>query len=133
MSIYKLSKEEQKTLDINLCKFFDIEYVPKEYEDIFFNYDHNGWGGATVGTTGYRYTEEQRKNISKSLKGKSKGFTGKHSIETKQKIASKQRGKKASTETKRKMSETRKGRKHSEETKQKMREMALIREALKRG
>jgi len=132
MSIYKLTKEEQRIVDINLCKHFNIEYTPKEYEDVFFTYDHNGWGGATMGTTGYKYTEEQKKNIKESLKGKCKGFTGKHSIETKQKISLKQREKKASEETKRKMSETRKGRKHSEETKEKLRERALIREALKR-
>ena len=132
MSIYKLSKEEQRIVDINLCKHFNIDYIPKEYEDVYFEYYHNGWGGATMGTTGYTYTKQQRKNISDSLQGKSKGFTGKHSIETKKKISVKQTGKKASEETKLKMSKIRKGKKHSEETKQKMKELALIREELKR-
>ena len=132
MSIYKLTKEEQRIVDINLCKHFNIEYTPKEYEDVCFEYNHNGWGGATMGTTGYKYTEQQRKNISNSLKGKCKGFSGKHTLETKKKISLKQTGKKASEETKLKMSKTRKGKGHSEETKQKMRELALIREALKR-
>jgi len=84
---------------------------------------------------GKKFSEEHKKNISKSHKGLLSGekhplFGKHHSEETKQKIRMNNHlGKKASEETKLKMSESHKGRKawnkglkHSEETKKKIRE-----------
>ena len=128
-----------------------IEEVPKEMLDereiywiAFYNSNdpEHGYNTATGGNRhdGYKPSEETRRKISKSGKGK------KHSTETRRKISEsrkgkklseetrrKQReshkgintwmkGKKRSTETRRKISESMKGKKLSEETRRKMSE-----------
>jgi hypothetical protein len=84
MSIYKLSKEEQKTLDINLCKIFDINYVSREYVDQYFEHSTQriepwnkgkkglqiAWNKGIKGTSGnQKKSEKVKKRISKTLKG----------------------------------------------------------------
>jgi hypothetical protein len=75
------------------------------------------------GVSGRIQSDETRKKISDSNKGKRRGK--KHSEESKRKISEARKGKPRSEETKRKMSESTKGRKgkpHSEETKRKISE-----------
>jgi hypothetical protein len=84
MSIYKLTKEEQRIVDINLCKHFNIEYTLKEYGDIYFeclsqpiepwNKGKKGlqvpWNKGIKGTSGnQKKSEEMKKRISKTLMG----------------------------------------------------------------
>lgn len=133
MGIYKLTNEDFDKLNKALSEALDVEYQYMYVGDQYFEYTNNGRGGATKGTTGYKYTAEQRKNISDSLKGKKIWLGKKHTEETKQKMSRDRKGVKLSEETKEKMKlDGRKGRKHSEETKQKMRNLALKREELKR-
>ena len=132
MSIYKITNEEYDKVNIALSKAFDVEYNYNEVGDQYFEYTRSGRGGATKGTTGYKYTDEQRKNISNSLKGNNCRLGTKHSIETKKLLVEQKKGKKASDETKAKMSAARKGVKRSEDFKQKMRLLALEREKNKR-
>ncbi len=72
------------------------------------------------------HSEETRKKISISMKGKNTWMEGKHlSEETKRNISESHKGKKLgpiSEETKKKISEANKGKKHLEETKRKMSE-----------
>ena len=134
MSIYKLTNEDFDRLNKSLSKALDVEYQYMFVGDQYFEYANIGRGGATKGTTGYKYTDEQKKNISNSLKGKPGSFIGKkHSEKTKKKMSLDRKGTKLSDETKEKMKlDGRRGRKHTEETKQKMRSLALKREELKR-
>jgi len=122
MSIYYITPEQFDKLNKSLCGYLDLNYQYIHTETLEFEKKQNGWGGKTIGTTGYTYTDEQRKNISDSLKGKKSRFGKIHTEETKQKISQKQKGKKATLETKQKMSESRKGRIMSEETRKKISE-----------
>jgi group I intron endonuclease len=76
---------------------------------------------------GKTFSEESRRKISESLKGR------KHSEETKRKMSETKKGKPRSEETKRKISESLKGRKHSEETKRKMSESQKGRKPWNKG
>ena len=104
-----------------------IEEVSKEMLDereiywiAFYNSNdpEHGYNTATGGNRhdGYKPSEETRRKISKSGKGK------KRSTETRRKISESRKGKKLSTETRRKISESMKGKKHSEESRRKMSE-----------
>lgn len=131
MIIYQLTQEEFNKTNKALSEALDVEFLPIEIDTQIFECYDNGWGGKTVGTTGYIYTEEQRKNISLSLTGRKRPgriLSEKH----KENIKNSKIGKKLSHECRQKMSETRKNKKHSEESKQKMRESALKREEMKR-
>jgi len=86
-----------------LSEALGVEFLHINYEATVFEFEKKGRGGKTMGTTGYKYTEEQKKNISDSLKGKQSRL-----------------GKKLSEESKRKISESKKGSKWSEETRAKM-------------
>ena len=132
MNIYTLTQEQFDKTNKALTEFFDIPYTHLEVGEQEIVCKHNGWGGKTKGTTGYKYTEEQRKNISASLKGKKIWLGKNHTEETKKKISESKKGSKWSEETRKKMTQNRKKRKHSEESKQKMRELALKREENKR-
>jgi len=132
MNTYKITQKQFNDTNKLLSDFFNVSYtyIKIEEDEIFFT--NNGWGGKTIGTTGYKYTDEQKKNISDSLKG-NQSFLGKtHTDETKQKISKTQTGKKWSEKTREILTEKRKNQRHSEETKQKMREIALNREEKKR-
>ena len=73
-------------------------------------------------------SEETKKKLSESHKGKISPIKGKHlSEETKHKISEAQKGKTLSDETKRKLSEAAKGKHHSEETKRKISESIKMR------
>jgi hypothetical protein len=82
MVIYKLTKEQQKNIDLQLCNVFDIYYTPKEYNDIIFecNPDYsssrpgekNGMFGLTGEKCphyGKKHSDTRKNNISKGLKG----------------------------------------------------------------
>lgn len=131
MNTFKITQEQFDATNKCLSDLFDVPYNYIKFEDEII-FTHNGWGGKTMGTTGYKYTEEQKKNISNSLKGKKIWLGKKHTEETKQKISKSQSGKKWSEETRKKLTEKRKNQRHSEESKQKMREIALKREERKR-
>jgi hypothetical protein len=136
MTIYSFivtSQEFEKTNRL-LSEALGLPYQHIECETTTFYANKIGRGGATKGTTGYKYTEEQRQNISKSLKGKTSSRLGKkHTEETKNKIAQSKIGVKLSEEIKEKMKlDGRRGRKHTKKTKDKMRELALKREEQKR-
>jgi hypothetical protein len=132
MYSFTITTKEFERMNNCLSLFLDIDCHNIEYKNTTF---YTKSSGATKGTTGYKYTEQQRKNISDSLKGKSSSWLGKkHSEETKNKISEQKKGKKLSEETKQKMKlDGRQGRKHSEETKEKMKQLALIREESKRN
>ena len=126
-----------------------IEEVPKEMLDereiywiAFYNsndpkYGYNILeGGHNV--YGYELSEEARRKISKSKKGKkrseetrrkmSESLKGKkHSEETCKKMSESHKGKKRSEETRRKISESLKGKKRSEETRRKISESQKLR------
>lgn len=133
MNIYIVTQEQFDKTNKALSECFGVPYVYIETGDVEIEYEHNGWGGKTKGTTGYRYTEEQKKAMSVCRKGKSNGLLGKKlSEEHKQKISESKKGSKWSEETREKMIPLRKNQKHSEETKEKMRIIALKREENKR-
>ena len=132
MITYIITSEQFDILNKSLSKVFDLEYRYIDYETTKFECK-NSYGGKTIGTTGYKFTEEQKKNMSISRKGKTNGLLGKKlSEETKRKISESRKGSKWSKETRIKLTESRKKQKHNEETKQKMRKIALEREEKKR-
>jgi hypothetical protein len=133
MNIYILTQEQFNKTNKALSEYFGVEYTYIDVGDQEIEYERNGRGGKTKGTTGFKYTEEQRKSMSVSRKGKPNGLLGKKlSEEHKQRISQSKRGSKWSEETRKKMTESRKNQKHTEETKQKMKEIALEREKNKR-
>ena len=72
---------------------------------------------------GHKLSEETKRRISESHKGKSSGYKGhKHTDEVKRKMSEAHKGHKLSEETKRRISEARKGKSFSEEHKRKMSE-----------
>ena len=93
-----LTEEEAKWLEIELIR---------EHDTTNFKYGYNQTNGGEGGN-GYKWTEEQRKKMSESRKGKN---TGKNNP---------MYGKKHSEESRKKMSEANKGRTFSEETRKKM-------------
>jgi hypothetical protein len=115
MNTYKITQKQFNDTNKSLSDFFNVSYTYIKIEEDEIIPKNNGWGGKTTGTTGYKYTEEQKKNISDSLKG-NKSWLGKTHTE----------------ETRKKLTEKRKNQRHSEESKQKMREIALKREERKR-
>ena len=136
MATFTITTEQFEKINKNLSVLFDIDYHHINYETTTIVSDR-GFGGKTMGTTGYKYTAEQRKNISDSLKGRTTGRLGiPLSDETKRKISESKKGSKWSEEGKEKRIESLKyrtqNRKFSEESLQKMKESALKREAVKR-
>lgn len=134
MNIYTISQESLEKTNKALSESLGVEYSPLTGGDQNFQYIRKGWGGKTKGTTGYKFTNEQKANMSAAQKGKQSWLGKQHTEKTKKKISQSKTGSKLSEETKKKMSITRqnKGFKHTEETKQKMREIGLKREQLKR-
>lgn len=127
MITFTITPEQFDKTNRALSKALGLEYHHIDYEPTIFEVDNIGRGGKTMGTTGYKYTEEQRKNISDSLKGKQSRLGKKLSEESKEKISASKKGSKWSEETRMKMIPIRKAQRHSEETKQKMKESALRR------
>ena len=124
--------EEDASFDLDLLEIF---YIDK------FNSYNNGYNltdGGGNGILGYKFSDEQKSNISKGLKGKYKGenhpFFGKHhSEQTKEKLSKANKGKLTglnnprfgkhlSEETKEKLRNQRIGKHLSEETKNKISE-----------
>ena len=64
MNIYTLSKEDFDKTNKAMCLALDIEYEYIDVDDQEFDVLRIGRGGKTRGTTGYKYTDEQKKNIS---------------------------------------------------------------------
>ena len=84
------------------------------------------------GTVGYKLSDEARKKISITHKGKIPWIAGKkHSNNTKQKMSKTRSGRKFSEEHKNKLSEAHKGKKFSEEHKRKLSESKKLRYLIK--
>ena len=137
MSIYSISQEQFDKLNKSLSEALGMEYHFIVAGNQLFEYTNSSRGGATKGTTGYKYTEEQRKNISNGLKGKPNSWLGKHHSEQgKKNISIAKKGTKWPEEGKEERLKAlqirNKNRVISEETRQKMKEKALMRESLKR-
>lgn len=133
MITYTITTEQFDKTNKSLSDALNMDYQYIDYQTTTFEIESVGRGGKTIGTTGYKFTEEQKKRMSISRKGKPNGLLGrKLSEETKLKISESKKGSKWSEETRIKMAKSRKNQKHSEETKQKMRERALHRESIKR-
>ncbi len=115
-----LTEEEAKWLEIELIREFDSTNQEKGY-----NITLGGESG-----NGYKHTDESKKKISETKKGKNNPNYGKPlPEETKKKISEANKGKTHSDETKKKISEANKGKNnfmygktHSEETKKKISE-----------
>jgi group I intron endonuclease len=118
----------EQTLDLKEIKLLERKYI-QEYNSYCFQENSNGYnmtlGGD--GTFGFEHSQETKRKISKSNKGKTRIFTEDH----KRKMSEARRGKILSKETRKKISEARKGsnnpmygktRVFTEETKRKMSE-----------
>ena len=121
--IYQVLWEVDDCTDNHLNQM-EIFYI-KKY-DPKFNFTEGG-----NGLSGFKHSEESRKKMSKSTKGKNNPMYGKtgensprygktHSAETRKKMSNAQKGKTLSEGHKKKISETNKGKIHSEETKRKL-------------
>lgn len=109
MLIYSISQEQFDYLNRELSLELGIEYHHILCETQNFQVTKGGRGGATKGTTGYKFTEEQRKKMSESAILRGSNRTGKKlSEESKNKISMSHMGKTASIEQKKKMSESHK-------------------------
>ena len=89
------------------------------------NNPEHGYNMATGGDRhdGYELSEEVRKKISESMKGKPGTMNGKkHSEEVRKKMSESHKGRTHSEEVRKKLSESNKGRTHSEEARKKMSE-----------
>ena len=103
-----LTEDEAKWLEIELIREWDTINRDKGYN-------------ITKGGDGSNPTEETRRKMSESHKGKNNYFYGKtHTEETRKKISESHKGKTLSEETKKKISESEKGKVVSEETKKKI-------------
>jgi len=102
----KLTKEEAEKFEIKLIKNYKSNQTKCGY-----NIEN---GGNSTGKT----SDETRRKLSESHKGKKNYWYGKnHSIESRKKMSEANKGKTISEETKNKMSEAQKGRKHSQSKK----------------
>jgi hypothetical protein len=104
-----------------MSKALNMEYNFIKTETQEFEITRIGRGGATKGTTGFKFSEESKQKMSLKRKGKNYRTGTKMSEETKRKISSTKLGKKLSLETREKMKKTR----NSEEYKQKLRDSKL--------
>jgi len=136
MPTFIITTEQFDKTNRCLSESLGMEYRYIDCETMIFE-SKSKFGGKTKGTTGYKYTTEQRQNISDSLKGKPNSWLGKHHTEeTKKNISIAKKGTKWSEVGKEERLKAlhirNKTRVISEETRQKLRESALKREALKR-
>lgn len=107
-----LEKEEACDLEIELIAKYDATNPHKGY---------NNSTGGEAGATGRHISEETRRKISESNKGKPSPKKGTHlSAETRLKISKANKGRHISEETKRKLVESHKGHKLSAETRMKL-------------
>ena len=118
---FELERDTIEDYVFNLGYGIDIDGFYNKEDNEIGHLTNCTWGGE--GVSGIQLSEEHKKNISESLKGKH------HSEETKMKMSESHKGRKFSEEHKKKLSELRKGknnpmygRKHSKEIKKKMSE-----------
>ena len=101
--IYCVLEENVLRENLNIKEQEWIEY----YDSFYDGYNLTAGGGQTI------FSEESKRKMSKSRKGRdvwNKGKTGIYSEETKRKMSESSKGKHHTEETKRKMSKSRKGR-----------------------
>lgn len=112
-----LEKEQAKILEMSL-----IHYYNSTNPKLGYNLTKGG-----EGSLGYSPTEETRKKLSETHKGKvpwNKGKTNIFSEEARKKMSEASRGRKLSEDAKKKISEANKGNKRTEEEKKKISEKA---------
>ena len=63
MNIYILTQEQYDKMNRSISEALGVTYTFMETEPLEIKGKPNGWGGKTKGTTGYKYTEEQRKQV----------------------------------------------------------------------
>lgn len=126
------NKYGESNFIFEIVLYCDLEKLIAEEQRFidFYEAYKNGYNLCPIANTtaGRAVSEERRKKISQSLKGRVSPMKGrKHSEETKQKISLSEKGKKVSKESKKKMSLAKKGtlpamtgKKHSLESRQKM-------------
>ena len=113
--IYQVLWEIDNCTDSHLNQM-EIYYIGKY--DPKFNFTEGG-----DGSSGFKHSEESRKKMSESTKGKNHPMYGKTlSEEHKKKISESLKGKTLSAKTRKKMSEAQKGKTFSEETRKKISE-----------
>ena len=109
MIIYSLTQEQFDRLNKELSLELGMNYHPIVYENQNFEVTRIGRGGSTKGTTGYKFTDEQKKKMSESAKLRGSNRTGKKlSQESKNKIALAHKGKNISEEHRKNMSNSHK-------------------------
>lgn len=127
--------------DTESFAFVKEKELIKEFKT-YMNGEKDHWGANFTiggeGTSGYVFTNEQRKRISELCKGEKNGMFGKHhSEETRKKIGDSERGWKHTEDAKRKLAESAKklhtGLKRSEETKRKISEARKSKDPWNKG
>lgn len=87
MITYTITTEQFDKTNKSLSNALDMEHHYIDYQTTTFEIKSVGRGGKTMGTTGYKFTEEQRKRLSLSKKGRPNGLKGRiFSEESKQKM-----------------------------------------------
>lgn len=120
----ELTLDGEFALTVEQLKLHDMYYNRPYYELIFLTQSEH----IRIHKCGRTHTEETRRRISESNKGKTSHWKGKHlSLEHRRKISGASKGKKATDETRMKISLSNRGkhsamygRHHTEETKQRI-------------
>ena len=105
IGVVESDTKEQLVLDLNEWEIYYIE----KYDSFYNGYN------STLGGKSIVFSDEVRKKISESQKGKTM------SEESKKKMSNAKKGKQLNNEHKKKIGDTMRGRKHSEESKKKIR------------
>jgi len=92
MKYISISQKQFDFINKSLCEELGMELINLQIEDVVYVCEKSNYGG--IGTLGYKYTEEQKRNISLSKKGKPSLFkgikrkpTGPHKEDSKKKMS----------------------------------------------